>query len=671
MHSAPGLQKECPHRALHGAPPDVNKVCTLEQFLYQQRCQDLLRFITCGSVDDGKSTLIGRLLWESGRLYDDQIEALKADSLTRGARGDGLDFSLLCDGLAAEREQGITIDVAYRYFATHKRRYIIADTPGHEQYTRNMITAASTADAAVLLVDACQGVLPQTRRHAYLVALTGIRQLILAVNKMDQIDFEPEPFYQIQESFLTFAASLPGMQITFIPLSALHGDNLLTPSRHTPWYSGPTLMAALDGIAMAPRTSGRSILPVQWVNRSDASLRGYCGTITGGNLREGDAICVAGTGCDARITEIIGMDGPCHEGQAGDAVTLRLDRNIDVSRGDILCTADNPPAYSDKFEATIVWMAQDPGMVGRSYDLKLAVQECSALITRISQRFNADTTVWEDRLTTKSENSDLFKLALNDICICQVSTGRPIAFDSYESSPTMGSFILIDRYSQNTIAAGMIRSNLGTALSTPNAQRNQRTVTRADREHLGGHQGRVLWFTGLSGAGKSTLANALEIALHTRGIRTFLLDGDTIRQGLNRDLGFSDADRVENIRRLAEVAKLMMDAGLVVITAFISPFRQEREMARSLIGRENFVEIYLSTPLATCESRDPKGLYRKARAGMVQNMTGLSSAYEPPNEPQVKLDNTEISIGDSVNYLLDQLQMVHGVTSTVAGVLIS
>jgi bifunctional enzyme CysN/CysC len=612
---------------------------TLQAFLQQQQQQDLLRFITCGSVDDGKSTLIGRLLWESQQLFDDQLATLKAESKKYGTQGDDIDFALAVDGLAAEREQGITIDVAYRFFASSKRKFIVADTPGHEQYTRNMVTGASTADVAVLLVDARQGLLTQTRRHAYLVSLMGIRHVVLAVNKMDLVAFDASTFNQIKEAFEKFVKPLGFESISAIPLSALKGDNITQRSAHTPWYHGTTLMGYLETIPAQLLDAGKLVFPIQWVNRPDASFRGFSGSVAQGSVRVGDDIRVTASGQTARVAEIVSMDGPLTDAPAGSAITLRLDKEIDASRGDVLSLKDKPLETTDQFEATLVWMDEDAGLIGRSYQIKLANQWTTASITSIKHKVN---------ITTLAHEAST-KLALNDICACNIAISKPLVFDSYERSKTLGGFILVDRFTHATVAAGMIKHSLRRA---QNVHQQALTIARADRENLNGHKGRVIWFTGLSGSGKSTIANALEVELHAQGRRTYLLDGDNVRQGLNKDLGFTDADRVENIRRIAEVAKLMMDAGMIVMTAFISPFRREREMARELIGPENFVEVYVSTPLAVCEERDVKGLYKKARSGLLPNMSGISSPYEPPLEAQITLNGNTSSIEESVNCLM-------------------
>ncbi|OCJ07717.1 adenylyl-sulfate kinase [Rhizobium sp. AC27/96] len=615
------------------------------RFQHHQLSQDLLRLITCGSVDDGKSTLIGRLLWESQHLLDDQFAALKAESKRHGTQGDKIDFALLVDGLSAEREQGITIDVAYRYFSTPRRKFIIGDCPGHEQYTRNMATAASTADVAVLLVDARKGVLTQTRRHAYLASLLGVRHVITAINKMDAVRYDEQIYDQICDEISTFGTSLGFESTTQIPISALNGDNIITRSAHTRWYSGPTLMGLLETIEITRTPSDRLVVPVQWINRPNADFRGISATIVEGKLTIGDEVRVTGSGQVARVAEIVTMDGTIKQVEEGTAVTFRLDRDIDVSRGDVLSYERSPLEMSDHIEATVIWTNADPGLIGRNYDIKLATQWASASITSIKYHIDVDT------LAHTASRA----LALNDIAVCNVSLSRPLVFDSYSKSKTLGGFILVDRFTNATVAAGMIRHNLRRA---QNVHRQVLSIARQDRERLNGHRGKVIWFTGLSGSGKSTLANALEIELHNQGKRTYILDGDNVRQGLNKDLGFTDADRVENIRRIAEVSKLMMDAGLIVLTAFISPFRRERETARELIGSKNFLEVFVDTPLDICEKRDPKGLYRKARGGQLPNMTGINSPYEAPTTPDLTIQGAGLPLAESVKRLVDYIASV-------------
>ena len=604
---------------------------------------DLLRFITCGSVDDGKSTLIGRLLFESQQIPEDQIAALKRDSHRFGTQGDAIDFALLVDGLAAEREQGITIDVAYRYFSGQRRSFIVADTPGHEQYTRNMVTGASTADLAVLLVDARAGLTVQTRRHAYLVSLMGLRHVVLAINKMDLLGYDEQRFLAIQSDFARYAAKLGVETIVAIPMSALHGDNVTVRSTAMPWYTGSSLLEHLETVDIRRLPQPGSVFPVQWVNRPNADFRGYAGTLAAGELKLGDSLRVAQSGQVANITRIVTGDGDLAAATAGDAITLCLDREIDISRGDVLSRADLPIEMTDQFEATIIWLHEEAGLASRRYDLKLASQWSGASITAIKHRVNVNTLAEEPAR----------KLELNDITVCNIATTQPLAFERYSESRELGGFILVDRYTHATVAAGLIRHSLRRA---QNVHRQSLSIDRAAREKLNGHPGKVLWFTGLSGSGKSTIANALEVELHARGMHTYILDGDNIRQGLNRDLGFTDTDRVENIRRIAEVAKLMMDAGLIVMTSFISPFRRERDLARELIGPENFIEIFVDTPLEVCEQRDVKGLYKKAREGKIPNMTGVNSPYEAPHAADVTIRTQEIPLEESVRALRDLLE---------------
>ena len=622
------------------------KAVTIHEWLARQAQQDLLRFITCGSVDDGKSTLIGRLLWESQQVFDDQLTALHADSKRYGTQGQDIDFALLVDGLTAEREQGITIDVAYRFFATPRRQFIVADTPGHEQYTRNMVTGASTADIAVLLIDACRGVLTQSRRHAHLVSLVGIKQVILAVNKMDLVGYKQEVFDAIVADFHALAQSLNFTGITPIPLSALKGDNITERSRHTPWYQGPTLMGCLETLPITQPVQNKAVFPVQWVNRPNTNFRGFSGTLAAGQLAIGDTLRITASGQTASLARIITADGDLNTAHAGDAVTLVLDREVDVSRGDVVALADQPLEMTDQFEATLVWMHDEPGHAGRTYELKLANQWTSASLTDLKYRVNVNTLAHES----------CKQLALNDIAVANLALSKPLVFAPYDENRTLGGFILVDKFTHATVAAGMIRHNLRRA---QNVHRQALSISREDRERLNGHKGKVIWFTGLSGSGKSTLANALEKELHSQGKRTYILDGDNIRQGLNKDLGFTDADRVENIRRVAEVAKLMMDAGLIVMTAFISPFRAEREMARELIGAEHFIEVFVDTPLEVCEERDPKGLYKKARSGQLPNMTGINSPYERPSNPDLVINSTVANTEDCVTQISRYLAGAH------------
>ena len=601
-----------------------------------------LRFLTCGSVDDGKSTLIGRLLFDTKQIFDDQVAALQSESRRFGTQGEEIDFALLVDGLSAEREQGITIDVAYRFFASDKRRFIVADTPGHEQYTRNMATAASTADCALLLVDARAGLLTQTRRHATIASLLGVRHVLLVVNKMDLVGFDHARFESIREAFEAFAAPLGFASVGAIPVSALKGDNITQRSTHTAWYHGPTLVGYLESVEVAHDPGQRLVFPVQWVSRPNADFRGFCGSVAAGSVAVGDAVRVTASGQVATVTEIVTMDGSIERAGTGDAVTLRLDREVDASRGDVIAKADAPLEMTDQFEATLVWMHDEQGLIGRSYELKLASQWATASLTAIKHRIDVNTQAHEPARM----------LQLNDIAVCNIACNRPLVCQPYNEQRDLGAFVLVDRYSHATVAAGMIRHSLRRAR---NVHRQALAVTRLERERLNGHAGRVVWFTGLSGSGKSTLANALEVELHARGLRTYILDGDNVRQGLNRDLGFTDADRVENIRRIAEVARLMLDAGLIVMTSFISPFEREREMAREVVGEEHFIEVYVDTPLDVCEQRDVKGLYRQARAGKIPNMTGINSPYEPPEHPDFVADGARGDIAALVAELADRV----------------
>ena len=579
--------------------------------------------LTCGSVDDGKSTLIGRLLLDASLVFEDHVAALTRDSRTHGTVAGDIDPALLVDGLEAEREQGITIDVAYRYFGTPRRRFIVADTPGHKDYTRNMVTGASTSDLAILLVDAGKGLLEQTRRHAFLCALLGIRQFVLAVNKMDLVGFEERRFNDIAEAFAQFADRFPGCHIVAIPTSALHGDNIVQRSVRMPWYRGPPLLEYLENVAVDEASGTAALrLPVQYVNRPDASFRGYAGTIASGALRQGMEIVIPRTGVRSRIARIVTMDGELREAAAADAVTVVLDDAIDVSRGDVISSPERSPQRADAFAAHLVWMSEMPLLPGRSYWLKAGAQTIGATVTELKYRVDIETF---DHLAAK-------EMHLNEIAFVNVATAEPIVFDPYDENRDTGGFILIDRHSNATVAAGLIRFGLRRAANT---YFQSFEVTKTARAQLNAQKPALLWFTGLSGAGKSTIADQLEKKLHALGKHTFVLDGDNVRHGLNRDLGFTEADRVENIRRVAEVAKLFVEAGLITLVSFISPFRAEREMARELVAPGEFVEIFVNTPLETCELRDPKGLYKKARRGELQNFTGLDSPYEPPEKSRI------------------------------------
>lgn len=599
----------------------------LRPYLEQQQHKQLLRFITCGSVDDGKSTLIGRLLYESKVLFEDQLGQLEADSKKLGTQGEALDFALLVDGLAAEREQGITIDVAYRFFATDQRKFIVADTPGHEQYTRNMVTGASTADLAVILVDARQGLLVQTRRHSYLVSLLGIRKVVLAVNKLDLMGYSQEVFERIERDYRAFAAQIGLGDIQCIPLSALCGDNMLEPSPNTPWYQGPSLLQYLESVPLeeSRQSSTPFRLPVQWVNRPNLDFRGYSGNIAAGSIRVGERIRALPSGKTSVVSGILGAAGEQQEAVCGQAVTLTLEDEIDISRGDLIALADAPPEVADQFEATLVWMDEDALLPGRPYLMKIGTRTLGMSCTALKHRVDVNSL---EHLAART-------LELNEIGVCNLDLDRPIAFDAYADNRDTGGFIVIDRLSNRTVGAGMLHFALRRA---QNVHWQAIDVNRDAHAALKGQAPRVLWFTGLSGAGKSTIANLVERRLHALGRHTYLLDGDNVRHGLNRDLGFTEADRVENIRRVAEVAKLMLDAGLITLVSFISPFRAERDMARALAGEGNFLEIFVDAPLSLAEQRDPKGLYQKARRGELKNFTGIDSPYEAPEAPDIHVD---------------------------------
>jgi bifunctional enzyme CysN/CysC len=604
---------------------------------------DLLRFITCGSVDDGKSSLIGRLLFETRMIFADQLAALVVESKKAGTRGGEVDFALLVDGLAAEREQGITIDVAYRFFNTAKRKFIVADTPGHEQYTRNMVTGASTADLAVLLVDARKGVLPQTRRHAYLAALLGIRHVIVAINKMDLAGYDEETFRRIEADCAVFAVQIGVPNLHCVPLSAVMGDNITTASSRMPWYSGPTLLQHLETVSPQRRATAAFRMPVQWVNRPSAEFRGFAGLIADGVIRCGDAVLALPSGRSSRVSRILLGGEELREAGAGDSVTLTLDDEIDISRGDVIAAADAPPPVASQFEATIIWMHDEPLLQGRAYLLKIGTKTIMATVAPVKYRINVTTL---ERLAAK-------KLELNDIGVCGLDLSSAIAFEAYEDSKTLGGFILIDRLTRNTVGAGLIHFALR---RSQNVHWQALDVNKRARALLSRQRPCILWFTGLSGAGKSTIANLVEKQLHAQGRQTYLLDGDNVRHGLNKDLGFTDADRVENIRRVAEVARLMLDAGLIVMVSFISPFRSERQMARGLVEPGEFVEIFVDTALSVAEARDVKGLYQKARRGELKNFTGIDSAYEAPEAAELHLDTAQLTPEAAAARVVDYLR---------------
>ena len=584
-----------------------------------------LRFLTCGSVDDGKSTLIGRLLYEQNSIFDDQLSALERDSKKHGTVGDDIDFALLVDGLEAEREQGITIDVAYRYFATPRRAFIVADTPGHEQFTRNMATGASNADLAILLVDARKGLLTQTRRHAYIVSLLGIKDVVLAVNKIDLVGFDAHVFHTIVAEFKTFAAQLNFRSVTPIPVSARYGDNLSDRSTRMPWYEGPTLVGFLETVDVEDdRAKGPFRLPVQWVNRPNLDFRGYCGTIAGGTVKPGDDIIVSGSGRTSVVERVIGPGGDLAIASAGDAVTLTLRDEIDIARGDLLADPKHRPPVADQFAAHLIWMSEERLLPGRSYLMKIATRVIPVTVTDLKHRVDVNSL---DHIAAKT-------LGLNAIGFCNVATTVPIAFDHYGENRDTGAFILIDRMTNATAGAGLVDFALRRAT---NIHYQDVTVTKQARSALKHQKPAILWFTGLSGAGKSTIANIVEAKLHARGVHTLMLDGDNVRHGLNKDLGFTDADRVENIRRVGEVAKLMVEAGLVVLCSFISPFQAERKMVRELVEPDEFWEIFVDAPIEACIARDPKGLYKRALAGEIRHFTGIDQAYERPASPEVVL----------------------------------
>lgn len=621
----------------------------IDAYLELHQHKSMLRFITCGSVDDGKSTLIGRLLYDSKMIFEDQLASLEADSKKLGTQGQEIDFALLVDGLAAEREQGITIDVAYRFFATEKRKFIVADTPGHEQYTRNMVTGASTADLAVILIDARQGILTQTRRHSYLAHLLGIQHIVLAVNKMDLVDYDQARFDEIVGQYREFADDLGMKAFTAIPLSGLAGDNVTQNSDNMPWYQGSALLPHLESVELQQEAAQATsfAMPVQWVNRPNLDFRGFSGLIATGRVAPGDAIRVVPSGKNVRVKSIVTMasDGTMQTLEAavaGQSVTLTLDTEIDCSRGDIIAAADNPPAVADRFEATLIWMDEEALLPGRSYEMKIGTQTVAASVQTPKYQVNVNTM---EHLASKT-------LELNAIGVVEIATTQKISFAPYAENRALGSFVLIDKMSNATVAAGLLHFSLRRA---DNIHWQATDIDRKAHAQLKNQKPLLLWFTGLSGSGKSTIANELEKLLHTMNRHTFLLDGDNVRHGLNKDLGFTDADRVENIRRIGEVSKLMVDAGLIVLSAFISPFRAERDMVREMLPEGEFVEIFVDTPLEVAEQRDVKGLYKKARAGELKNFTGIDSPYEPPLSPDIRVNTTQMSAQEAAQHIVTHL----------------
>ena len=616
----------------------------IESYLAAHEQKELLRFITCGSVDDGKSTLIGRMLYESHMLFDDHLAALEADSKKVGTQEGEIDFALLVDGLAAEREQGITIDVAYRFFSTDKRKYIVADTPGHEEYTRNMATGASTADVAIILVDASQGVLTQTRRHSFIVSMVGVKRIILAVNKLDLVDYSEEVFNQIKSDYTNFAnEALTLEEITAIPISALKGDNIVESSENTPWYDGQSVMEYLETVEVAASSQSRPFrMPVQWVNRPNREFRGFAGLIGSGCISAGDKIRVLPSGTESTVARIVTYDGDLELAGAGRSVTLTLTDEIDISRGDIITGADSPCSSADQFQARILWMNDSAMMPGRQYLFKSNSQTSPMTLGRLKHRIDVNTL---EELPAKV-------LDMNEIGVCNISLSSRIAFDAYDDDPVMGGFVIVDRMTNNTVGMGLIDFALRRA---DNIHWQSMDVTKQSRAEQKSQRPRLIWFTGLSGSGKSSIANILEKKLQAMGRHTITLDGDNMRHGLNRDLGFTKADRVENIRRVGETSKLMVEAGLICISSFISPFASERDMVRSMMDEGEFVEVFVDTPLEVCEQRDVKGLYAKARAGELPNFTGISSPYEVPQDPEIRIDTTQLSAEEAAEQIIDYL----------------
>ena len=616
----------------------------IEAYLEQHQNKSMLRFITCGSVDDGKSTLIGRLLYDSKMIFEDQLAALENDSRRVGTQGQDIDFALLVDGLAAEREQGITIDVAYRFFATEKRKFIVADCPGHEQYTRNMVTGASTADCAVILIDARKGVLVQTRRHSFLCQQLGIRNLVLAVNKMDLIDYDETKFNAIVSDYAKFAESIGIESFTAVPISGLAGDNITSRSDNTDWYGGPVLIDLLETMQISNTASQKKPfrMPVQWVNRPNLDFRGFSGLIASGTVKPGDELRSLPSGKTSTVKSVVTMDGELDEAVAGQSITITLEEEIDCSRGDVLATADDPPQVADQFETTIVWMDDEPLVVGRGYWLKLGTQMVSVTIAEPKYEIDVNTM---EHLASQTLN-------LNQIGVCEITTDRRIVFDPYTENRALGGFILIDKITNHTVGAGMLHFSLR---RSQNVHWQPTDITRDHHASMKNQTPRVLWFTGLSGSGKSTIANEVEKKLALMNRHTFLLDGDNVRHGLNKDLGFTESDRIENIRRIGEVAKLMTDAGLIVLTAFISPFRADRQLVRDMIDGGEFIEIHVDTPLEVAEARDVKGLYKKAREGKLKNFTGIDSPYEPPESPEIRVNTVEMTPEEAADHIIAKI----------------
>ena len=616
------------------------KAGTISRYLKSQASLNLLRFITCGSVDDGKSTLIGRMLYESQMIFDDQVASLKNDSKKYGTQGENIDFALLVDGLSAEREQGITIDVAYRFFSSSKRKFIVADTPGHEQYTRNMATGASTAELAILLVDARNGILTQTKRHSFIVSLLGIKNIVLAINKMDLVNYDKNIYEKISSEYKLFSKKLNFENIQSIPISALKGDNIHKKSKYMKWYNDKTLFDYLETTKTKIQSSDSFVLPVQSVNRPNLNFRGYSGTIAEGKIRKGDELISLPSNQKVKVKDIFVGERSIKTANLKQSITLTIDKEIDTSRGDILCSKNSTVDMADQFNVNVIWMSEDKGFTGRTYLAKIHNISTSIKIMNIKKIYDVNT------LEFAAGN----ELKLNDVAEISISFNKTVPFSTFKENKILGSLIIIDPINNQTIGMGMINFSLR---RSQNIQLQNLTINKNLREKINGHKGQVLWMTGLSGSGKSTIANELEKILYSQGKKTYILDGDNIRHGLNKDLGFTDKDRVENIRRVAEVAKLMCDAGLIVITAFISPFRLEREMARSLFEKNDFKEIYISTPLKVAEKRDPKGLYKKARQGKIPNFTGIDSIYEKPINPELEIDTSKVSLSKAVKKILD------------------